>query len=421
MGYFDLEYLGLIPAFLILLVGLLLRRGKDAQKSEQHFLLFLLVAGSVLVGLMGLFQLPAWQSSRLRFQDARILTLPLVGVLALTVLYLPRLRGMERKMKTAVFILTALQLILIITLSTSPDFGLWFLYLPAVAVVVIFWAVGRHYNRLAVTFGLLALGGLLLTHYFLNHSLREMGFPLAGIFLFLGAPLLGVAAPAILIANDLPRWVGGEAAGRRGLLITLLLALLMLALVSLYIFWASVWDQTMDLGFGFLVVPFVTGTAVAAGMAMSVVLEGKQRLVGLAFMLLLPLLFYQLHALGLNAPYHTYNEERADRIAAALDDFYEREGHYPQTLASLVPRDLLSVPPPILLHGEQWCYQGGPNFYRLTAFYQPHWASLISLKIYASRGELPSGEWVCETMLTEVKDRHYEGVWESGTSAPPSP
>lgn len=420
MGYFDLEYLGLIPAFLILLVGLLLRRGKDAQKSEQHFLLFLLVAGSVLVGLMGLFQLPAWQSSRLRFQDARILTLPLVGVLALTVLYLPRLRGMERKMKTAVFILAALQLALIIALSTSRDFGFWLLHLPAVAVVVIFWALGRHYNGLAVTFGLLALGGILFLNYLITHP-QDGAMQLAGLILILATPLLGVAAPAILIANGLHRWADSGAASRRGLFMSLALALLTLVLVSLYVFWASVWDQTMDLGFGFLVVPFVTGTAVAAGMAMSVVLEGKQRLVGLAFMLLLPLLFYQLHALGLNAPYHTYNEERADRIAAALDDFYEREGHYPQTLASLVPRDLLSVPPPILLHGEQWCYQGGPNFYRLTAFYQPHWASLISLKIYASRGELPSGEWVCETMLTEVKDRHYEGVWESGTSAPPSP
>lgn len=413
MGYYDFEYLGLIPAFLILLVGLLLRRDEDTQKGERRLLLFLLVAGSVLVGLMGLSQLPAWQSSRFRFEAARILTLPLVGVLALTVLYLPWLRGMERRMKTAVYILAALQLALIITLSTSRDFGLWFLYLPAVAVVVIFWGVGRHYNRLAVTFGLLALGGLLLTHYFLSHPLREMVFPYAGIFLFLGAPLLGVAAPAILMANGLHHWADSGAAGRRGLFMSLALALLTLALVGLYVFWGSVWDQTMDLGFGFLAVPFVTGTAVAAGMAMSVVLEGKQRLVGLAFMLLLPLLFYQLHALGLNAPYHAYNEQRAARIAAALDDFYEREGHYPETLTSLVPRDLLSVPQPILLHGEQWCYQGGTDFYRLTAFYQQHWASLISLKIYATQGEFPPGEWVCETMLADVKDRHYEGFWES--------
>jgi hypothetical protein len=82
--------------------------------------------------------------------------------------------------------------------------------------------------------------------------------------------------------------------------------------------------------------------------------------------------------------------QRAARIARALDQFKEREGYYPESLDALTPRDLLFIQQPIILAGKEWCYQGSGDFYRLAAYYREYFSTPVSLRIYASAGEPPA-------------------------------
>lgn len=103
-------------------------------------------------------------------------------------------------------------------------------------------------------------------------------------------------------------------------------------------------DHTSDGLFGLAITMPAGIAAVGAGMVMAVVLPGKYRLGGLAFMALIPLLLFQAFDLGWRVSYHDITEGRAAQIAQALDQFHSREGHYPPTLTELT-RDLMFIGP----------------------------------------------------------------------------
>ncbi|MBZ0277394.1 MAG: hypothetical protein K8I60_14710, partial [Anaerolineae bacterium] len=108
------------------------------------------------------------------------------------------------------------------------------------------------------------------------------------------------------------------------------------------------------------------------------------------------------------------------RIAQALAQFQAREGRYPQTLAELTPGDLPYLESPIMIPGEDWCYQGSDDFYRLASFYREYFSSPISLRVYQSAGEAPAGDWDCDGREAAVRERY---PWPDDPAAyqPPQP
>lgn len=114
-------------------------------------------------------------------------------------------------------------------------------------------------------------------------------------------------------------------------------------------FWGSVWDNTSD-GLSSLIISGQAAVvAVGVGMVMTAILQGGRRLVGVLFIAVVRLVLPNIRV-GLGRLLSRNNGATGrTQIAGALDQFQEREGHYPETLATLRPRDLLFIWQPVIL------------------------------------------------------------------------
>ena len=103
--------------------------------------------------------------------------------------------------------------------------------------------------------------------------------------------------------------------------------------------------------------------------------------------------------------FHPYDvtEERAARIQKAIETYHAKTSWYPLALKELIPGELLRIPLPMIIPGQSWCYQGGPNYYRLGAVYREHWSSpYLSVRVYASAGDVPDTTWECDEKLSNL-------------------
>ncbi len=167
----------------------------------------------------------------------------------------------------------------------------------------------------------------------------------------------------------------------------------------------SIWDQTSDgLGQAWLLIT-ACPIAIGAGLLLSTGAGSRRRLVGLAFSVGVPLVLIvaSSHEWGI---YQSITEQRAAAIQAAVENFHTRNGRYPAALQELIPRELLWIPDLIMLKGENWCYQGGSDYYRLGAVYRDFFSSPLSYRVYASAGDPPAEPSACEKRLADLKERY---------------
>ena len=408
MGMTYLNQIGILPALLLALGGLLVLRITEGEKAQRRFLVYLLGVGSLLLlALLIAIQMTPPQDNRPYWQVSAVLTPAIIGVLALIALHGKQLLAMSRGVQLLALLL-AVGLAGMVIRYWNTRFDLAYSILPGVLVLVLGWAVGRRFQKTAVFVAVLLLLALFGLNTLANVPAGEWS-PLPtwlAILFRIGIvvlPGLLVVIPAVLLTNSLQSRSGKPA------LLPMMLALGLLGYLAYSIFWASVWDQTSD-GLGGLVLSQPSAlVAVGAGMAMAVALSGWRRSAGLLFALLVPLLLYQAFEQGWQVPYHELTEARAERIAQALDEYHQREGVYPPTLDMLTPRYLLRVPQPVELRGETWCYQGGDDFYRLGAFSREFFSMPVRLQVYTVVGE-PDSAWACEEQLAAMKERYPSPV-----------
>lgn len=415
-----LHQIGILPALLIILGGLLVLRNAEDEKAQRRFTLYLLAVGAVLLlAVYVAIRLATPQDRRLFWQVSTVLTPSIIGVLALIVLQAKRLAVMGRRSKLLALLL-GLGLAGMAIGYRNTRFDQVYFIVPGVAVLSIGWAAGRRFRKIAVP----AAGLLLLALFGLNNLInRPPGGEPSPLIRSLGLlfqvaltalPGLVVVGAAVLLTNSLQARRGKRA------LLQAALALALLGTLAHLIFWASVWDQTSDgLGGLFLSRPSAL-VAVGAGMAMAVALNGRRRAAGLLFSVVVPLLLYQSFELGWQVSYHEMTERRAERIAQALADYRENEGTYPPALEALTPRYLLRVPQPVELQGEPWCYQGGDEFYRLGAFSREFFSMPVKLQVYQAVGQ-PDSVWACEEQVAEMKERYYSPMEDPDALQPPLP
>jgi hypothetical protein len=60
----------------------------------------------------------------------------------------------------------------------------------------------------------------------------------------------------------------------------------------------------------------------------------------------------------------------------------------------------------VVLRNEDWCYQGGEDYYRLGDFWRQGFGSLIEIKTYASAGNPPEVGWTCQENFVKMKFRY---------------
>jgi hypothetical protein len=180
--------------------------------------------------------------------------------------------------------------------------------------------------------------------------------------------------------------------------------LLAKALHDLY--WFTVWDATTDsLGYIWLAIP--VPVALLSGVVLCITLPGRKKLAGFLYALFVPALMIGVSAYAQRVDFHQLTEERAERITQAIETYYAREGRYPQNLRQLTPWYILSLPGPVILYGQDWCYQGGIDDYRLGYLDREHWSSPILFgRVYSAQGHSPLRTDICQPAIDTYRAQH---------------
>jgi len=405
--------IGIIPALLVVLAGMLILHVGSDRTAGRRFLLFLLAVGMLLIAAMfaagQLDHQPA-------FQILNLLAPVLIGVLALILVHLKLLAQLSRGEK-ALASLLGLAILALLALTWRQPSGMASAILLGALLLAAAWALVGRFEALGVALSLVCLVLLALFNAppLVDPDLQPptwLRLPFA-ISLYV-LPGLVVALAAVLISAGLRLLPRPDTAGKPGAapvfrfpaVWRLGLAVLLLGTLAYTILWASIWDQTSD-GLGGIMFSMQAALiAIAAGMLMGVTSTGWRRSAGLAFAVLVPVLMIGMFDYGWDVSYHAITEAHAARIQRAVERFHARDGRYPQELCELVPRDLLWIPRPVILQGHGWCYQGSQDDYRLGTFYREYFGTPLSLRIYASAGSAPESVWACEEKLAELKARH---------------
>ena len=405
--------IGIIPALLVVLAGMLILHVGSDRTAGRRFLLFLLAVGVLLIAAVFV---AGQLDHRPAFQVLNLLAPVLIGVLALILVHLKLLAQLSRGEKARASLL-GLAILALLALTWRQPSGMASVILLGALLLAAVWALVGTFDALGLALGLVCLALLALFNALPLvdpdlQSLTWLRLPFAILLYIL--PGLVVALAAVLISAGLRLLPRPDTAGKPGAapvfwfpaVWRLGLAALLLGTLAYTILWASIWDQTSDGLGGIMFSTQAALIAIAAGMLMGVTATGWRRSAGLAFAVLVPLLMFGAFDYGWDVSYHAITEARVARIQRAVERFHARDGRYPEELKELVPCDLLWIPGPVILQGQGWCYQGGQDHYRLGTFYREYFSTPISLRIYASAGSAPESVWACEEKLAELKARH---------------
>lgn len=420
-----LNQLGIIPAILITLSGVLILRGEDRERNVPRF--FLLLLAVMILLQMALFIIKRFFTEPYNqpiFQATWLLAPSILGILALILLNVRRAWINMNRNNRVVAGLLALTLVVLFALNWDPRWGLEFIVLPGALILSIGWALGRRHQRLAVILSLFSLAVLLYTNWIMTHppDYDDPNVRLLGMVFFVPLyviPGLSVVMSAVLLTDSLMQ--DEESLNRFHQAVKIALGAGLILFLGYTIHWGSIWDHTDDGLTGLFLVQPSAITAIGAGMLMTLAMQSRQRLVGMLFMIVAPILLQQSFERGWRVSYHEITEGRAERIAGALDQFHLREGYFPESLDALTPRDLLFIQRPMILAGEEWCYESGENHYRLAAFYREFFSAPVSLRLYESAGDVPSGPMPCEERLVEMKEKYYSPMEDPNAMRPPMP
>jgi hypothetical protein len=206
-------------------------------------------------------------------------------------------------------------------------------------------------------------------------------------------------------------WNGGESQEQRQHVVknTLLvfgLGSLLLAKTLHNLYWFMIWDSTTDpLGYFWLLIP--VPVVLLSGVVLCIVLTGRKKSAGFLYSLLIPALIIGVCARAQGVDFRKLTEARAERVTQGIEKYFVREGHYPQNLQQLAPWYILSLSEPLIIYGQDWCYQGGEDYYRLGYLDRENWSSPILFgRLYSAKGHSPLKEDVCQQAIGAFRSQH---------------
>lgn len=165
----------------------------------------------------------------------------------------------------------------------------------------------------------------------------------------------------------------------------------------------TVWDNTYDsLKYILLFAPMLA--VLLSGLTLLIALPSKTKLAGIAYLLLVPALMIWVSTLAQRVDFRAVTSQRADRVVQAIESFYAREGHYPASLSELTPRFVLSLPEPIIIYGQTWCYESGDGYYRLGYVDREHWSDPRMIgRIFKTEGQPAQQSLMCEAEIATLQ------------------
>jgi hypothetical protein len=410
---------GILPALLVALTGVFIQYFNQERARPRLFLLavFTLAGINWAKYLYALFFPDPYSMLTLimhyLFQGAT------VGLLTLAIVFLPAVKQLNRLQKWATLMIGILGLWGYI-LQDRRATGLLSDILIQVGLFIIVWVLFFNSPRKTLFLGLFSLVTLInINSEWIAKQTGASAPPyyLVAIALigFYGSGILTVVASGLLLKNGLAKTEGTTDIStplrvkKAGLIRFLSLAgCIILPTYLIYsIYWGSVWDQTDDGLLGIFLSQQAATAAIALGILLPLVLTGRRKLAGFLFGIILPILFIQAFTRGWEVDYHKLTEQRAERIAAALENYHARNGSYPKNLSQLVPRDILIIPKPVIFKGYSWCYQVGESSYRLGAAYRDNFGMPgVETRIYQSVGNPPAISWGCDSDVAILNERY---------------
>ena len=193
-------------------------------------------------------------------------------------------------------------------------------------------------------------------------------------------------------------------AGRTAVVVIALDALILAKMLH-YLYWLMVWDTTYDpLKYMWLLFPFLA--VLFSAFVLVITSPGWRKLAGGLYVLLIPALIV-VSTYAQQVDYRQLTEERAEHTINVIETYYAREGRYPKDLRQLIPRFSLSLPGPVIIYGQDWCYEGGDDGYRLGYVYREHWSDprLVG-RIYETVGEQPYRDRICDEEIAALQERY---------------
>jgi hypothetical protein len=203
----------------------------------------------------------------------------------------------------------------------------------------------------------------------------------------------GVSAPA-LRADD-----------TRSIIAWLVLAGLLLAKTLHNLYWLTMWDNTYDpLGYFWLAAPLIA--VWSTGIVMSISLPGRRKLAA-GYAVLVVALLIGVSSRAQSVDFRALTEDRAARIVAAIEAYRAQAGTYPASLDELTPRYAFTLPGPMILYGQGWCYNSGEGYYRLGYVNREHWsAPRLSGRLAGAGGDAGEPSALCATEIAALKARY---------------
>ncbi len=404
--------LGLFPALLIMSGGLIIRRIGPQDRVPHRSLQFFEISILVILGLLFALELLPDRIHQRFFWVSRFFIPSIIGLVVLFLIGLPDFRHFSRKEKISM-ILPALAIAAILGYYLIGRYVLREVFPPAAILLLTAWLIPKKPSRwIWLPFVLVCAMWVSVNGPAPGQAsfLPAMLGPLIGT-IFLMLPALTIAVMAILVTSGLDLVFATPLASGVKTIHTaridgglrLAAALIILILLAYSIAWAAIWDQTSDGLGGIFFTMYSTVAAIVCGMVMAERASGRSRKAGVAFLIIVPVVASIAFAKGAQIDFPQLTEQRAARVAVALERFHSRENRYPKALIELVPFDLFYLPQPVMFRGENWCYQGTVDDYRLAAFFHEYFGLPVSLDIYASSGNLDDQPLPCAERLAEMQ------------------
>lgn len=390
-----------LPAALIVVTGVWIR-AKGSDQVRQRWTIFLLLAllflltGQVLVGVGN-------------NPPLELLFIPtLIGVLAaLMIHHLERLRATSQSVSLVFLGLYAFILIISIT-SQTMNYYLLMIGVNAFVISMVWQAiswpgVGRWLAYLPLLLGALALSGFDLQPWIDYSQAPASARSLYGSIIF---SLHSFAVTGNITLAGMLVVSGLEAVPRWRLALSRFALAIIAVLIPVYLILAAIlWDNAED-GLSAVGI-FVTGffTSIACGLLLGWRLRRWGPLLGVVFPMAITMLLSASISAGMRIDNIAVTEARATQINRAIQRYYQSHENYPPALSHLVPGYLLRIREPVIIRGHGWCYEGGPDYYRLGYVFRPIFsapASTYRINLYAV-GEPPHPHWPCEAELERAK------------------
>ena len=399
----ELAQLGLFLLLLIVpAIVVVWLESRGGEQTEKRRLLVFLLATVLALAILDLL---LWTNVLGRSLSSSPLALGMLPLLVALFAWLLRSHLAIRclwvtdKLLLAVLGLAGLGLVMLLWLGESTT--LYVVVALAFALAMSWWVVDRLKLFWLALLCLTLLGCLVFVGggAFFTPGLDGAQWRLTAVQITVGlGMLLTIFLPSALVYLSLQ---DGAEPERSKVIWWMVLAVLLVGGSAYMVYWDAMWSSALSRIFEDHLPIAQLLLSVMAGTLLAFSLSGWRRLAGLVFVFVVCAVAIQALLLGWNVSAFALTEQRAERVNAAIERFYQANSRYPENLAQLTPRYLLYLPPPVVVRLGSWCYQGGQDYYRLgyVSGQFTYTAREFKAQVFSQVGAPAAGGWNCDPMV----------------------